>query len=114
MQNGFALSLVPLSWCWRARWLCSCLVCHPLDLPAAQLEIHPASTSNTHAHVFSLSHTHVHTYVHAHGVMQDDMVGVVHVHLAELDVWVQQDKWFPLHNHKVLSSLFPFSSCLRA
>jgi len=31
----------------------------------------------------------------------DDMVGVVHVHLAELDVWVQQDKWFPLHNHKM-------------
>ena len=31
----------------------------------------------------------------------DDMVGVVHVHLAELDIWVQQDKWFPLHNHKM-------------
>jgi len=31
----------------------------------------------------------------------DDMVGVVHVHLAELDIWVQQDKWVPLHNHKM-------------
>ena len=34
-------------------------------------------------------------------VTSDDMVGVVHVHLAELDVWVQQDKWFTLHNYKM-------------
>ena len=32
---------------------------------------------------------------------EDDLVGVVHVHLAELDVWVQQDKWFKVHNHKM-------------
>jgi len=34
-------------------------------------------------------------------ISKDDLVGVVHVHLAELDVWVQQDKWYPLHNHKM-------------
>jgi len=34
-------------------------------------------------------------------ISKDDLVGVVHVHLTELDVWVQQDKWFPLHNHKM-------------
>jgi len=34
-------------------------------------------------------------------VTSDDLVGVVHVHLAELEVWVQHDKWFTLHNYKM-------------
>jgi hypothetical protein len=35
----------------------------------------------------------------------DDLIGVVHVHLADLDVWVQQDKWYQLHNPNMSGTL---------
>merc|ERR1712205_194126 len=34
-------------------------------------------------------------------VTSDDLVGIVHVHISEHDVWVQEDKWYPLHNYQM-------------
>ncbi len=34
-------------------------------------------------------------------ITKDDMIGVAHVHLCDLDVWVQSDKWYQLSNHKM-------------
>ena len=34
-------------------------------------------------------------------ITKDDLIGVAHVHLSDLEVWVQQDKWYQLHNSQM-------------